>query len=233
MKALSIALLISAGLALQSCQDSSQTVDERPAIKSVSFVGIPTKDVRFDAANSRITVQLPAILKGGLQPIFDLTDGASVLDGVMADNTIDLTRFCYCGQSHNSAQEKEITLRIGNKTTTTVYKVNVVATGVLKAQDSNEEFTFSRKTKLLELNLPVENLYTNPSITDLVFTNVATGKGTRINADAACLNTCSSTAPNQLVFKLSSPIESYLTAGTYTMAIANGISFPQRLIVTD
>lgn len=228
MKITSIAFLIGFGFVQQACQQPTELAENKPAIKAISFVGIPPQNVHFDAPNATITVQLPAILKGGLQPIFDLTDGARVLDGLLADNTVDLTSYCHC----TSSGSKDITLRVGNQTTTSVYKLNVVATGSLKAQNSDAQFTFSRKTKLLEMSLPVENLYTNPRITDLTFTNVATGVAAHINADAACLNSCKSMAPNQLMFTISSPIETYLVPGTYTIAIGT-INFPQRLVVTD
>ncbi|MBE9462046.1 hypothetical protein ACFP1I_12480 [Dyadobacter subterraneus] len=82
------------------------------------------------------------------------------------------------------------------------------------------------------MSLQVEILYTNPSITTLMFTNLATGASALTNADAACLNSCKSTAPNQLIFSLGSPSEHDLTPGTYSIAF-NGLEFPQKLIVTE
>lgn len=220
-------LLTSLGVLSLACKDN--ITDDQPAIKAISFVGIPPQNIRFDAPNARITVQLPAVVNGGLQPIFELTEGTRVLDGIMADKTIDLSAFCTCNLS---SQPKKVILRVGNQQTTAVYELVVIATGTLKAQNTADQFTFSRKTKRLDLRLPVENLYSNPSVTMLLFTDVATGKVTSISADAVCLNSCISTAPNQLVFSLGSPIERELLPGTYTISL-NGIRFPQRLVVIE
>ncbi|MFD1141140.1 hypothetical protein ACFQ4C_08475 [Larkinella insperata] len=229
MKILAIFLALSLGLLSLACQQSNELLDDKPAIKAISFVGIPPQNVRFDAPNARITVHLPALLPAGLQPIFELTDDTRVVDGVRADETIDLTAFCACS---SSGEPKKITLRVGNQKTTAVYELNVMASGPLKAQTSRDQFTFSRKTKRLQLSLPVENLYSNPAVNMLLFTNLATGAVTRISADGACLNSCSSAAPNQLLFSLGSPIERELLPGTYGITL-NGLSFPQRLRVTD
>ncbi|WP_461040975.1 hypothetical protein [Spirosoma harenae] len=229
MKIRIIALWVFVGLGFFACQKPAELTDTRPAIKSVSFTGVPAENVRFDAANATITVQLPAVLSGGLRPVFTLSEGTSVIDGVQTDNTIDLTPFCYCNRS---SQSREVVIRVGNNTGTSVYRLNVITSGQLKAQNSNTSITFSRQTKLLEMSLPVENLYSNPHINTIDFTNVETGALTRINADAACLNTCQSNAPNQLIFRLSSPIERELLLGTYAISLA-GIVFPQQLVVTE
>jgi len=221
------AWLISFGLVQQACQKPNEVADGRPAIKAISFVGIPDSDVRFDASNARITVRLPAILKGGLQPILELTDGTSVV-GLLADNTIDLTPYCHCYYS----SDREVIIRVANKVTTSVYKLIVIASGPLKAQDSNAQLTFSRETKLLKMSFPVENLYGNPVITDLTFTNIQTGLAGHINADGICLNSCEGMAHNQLIFTIRSPVESSLLPGTYTIILGD-IKFPQRLVVTD
>ncbi|QHV99020.1 hypothetical protein [Spirosoma endbachense] len=229
MKRITTLLMASLGTFSLACQQQDNLADEKPAIKAISFVGIPTQNVRFDASNARITVQLPAIVNGGLQPVFELTQGTQVLDGVMADKTIDLSAFCACNPSNHP---KKIILRVGNQKTTAVYELVVVATGPLKARNTADQFIFSRKTKRLDLRLPVENLYSNPHVDMLLFTDVVTGHVTRISADAACLNGCISNAPNELVFSLGSPIEQELLPGTYTISVT-GIGFPQHLVVTD
>lgn len=228
MKTVIAAFLLSVVFLQLACQKPTEIAETKPAIKAISFAGIPAKDVHFDAANARITVKLPAILKGGLKPVFELTDGTRVIDGLLADNTVDLTTYCQC----NKVDGKEITIRVGNQTSTSVYTLNVVATGSLKAQNTDDQLIFSRKTKLLEMGLPVENLYTNPVVTELKFTNTITGIIVYVSADAACLNGCKSMAPNQLTFSISSPIERDLSPGTYMISIGD-IRFPQRLIVTD
>ncbi|QDK83034.1 hypothetical protein EXU85_32290 [Spirosoma sp. KCTC 42546] len=231
MKIITTLLLTSLGALILACQQQDDLTNDRPAIKAISFVGIPTQNVRFDAPNARITVQLPAVVNGGLQPVFELTEGTKLLDGVMADNTIDLSAFCACNPS-TTTESKKVILRVGNQKTTAVYELVVVATGPLKAQNTTDQFTFSRKTKRLDLRLPVENLYSNPHVDMLLFTNVVTGNVTRVSADATCLNSCIGNAPNQLVFSLGSPIERVLLPGTYTVGL-NTITFPQRLVVTD
>lgn len=229
MKAITCWAIATLFLVNCSCRQTDGLNDGKPAIRSISFMGIPSQNVQFDAPNARITVQLPAVLKGGLQPVFELTDQTRVIDGVLADNTIDLSTFCICDQS---SKPKKVILRVGNQKTTAVYELVVVATGPLRAQNTNEQFSFSRQTKRLELSLPVENLYNNPYVNTLVFTDLATGFPIQISADAVCLNGCIGTAPNRMTFSLGSPIERYLKPGTYSISL-NGINFPQRLVVTD
>jgi len=199
-----------------------------PSIRAVSFSGIPQKDVTFDSRTSTIIVKLSAILENGLKPEIELSDGAEVVSGLLPDNTIDLASYRQCNQT----EEKEISLRISDGSENSTYILQIVQTGKLKVISELRDLTFSRKTKRLEMSLRLEILYTNPSITMLMFTNLATGTSVLINAEAACLNSCKSTAPNQLIFSLGSPIEHDLTPGTYSIAF-NGLEFPQKLIVTE
>ncbi|GAB4024506.1 hypothetical protein [Spirosoma gilvum] len=230
MKTIILAWLLGLGLLQLACQKPKEITDDRPAIKAISFVGVPNQNVRFDAPNGRITVHLPPVIEGGLKPIFELTEGAQLLDGVMADGTIDLSVFCYCNRS---GQSPKVILRVGNQKTTAVYELIVVATGSLKPQQAPAtQLSFSRQTKLLELNLPVEHLYSHPDITRLTFTNLAGGQAAVIDADGACLTTCRGEDPNQLIIRLSSPIEYSLQPGTYSISIGN-LTFPQRLVVSD
>ncbi|MCE6991853.1 hypothetical protein [Dyadobacter sp. CY323] len=227
MKAILSSLL--AFLFLQiACQKSTEPVYDGPSIQKISFAGIPSENVIFDAPNSRITVKLPAVLDGGLKPVLELSNGARVIDGILPDNTIDLSAYCSC----NTTPPDGLTLRIGDAETTTIYQLKIVASGPLKALESNKDLTFSKKSKRLEMSFPVENLYSNHTITGLVFTNVATGIATRISADGACLNICKSADPNQLMFSLGTPIEHRLEPGTYRIQL-NGMDFPQRLLVTE
>ena len=56
MKTTTALLLLSLGLCLQACRKPQEVVDDKPAIKSISFVGIPQQNVRLDVPNSTITV---------------------------------------------------------------------------------------------------------------------------------------------------------------------------------
>ncbi|WP_428659972.1 hypothetical protein [Runella sp.] len=234
MKNTVTALLIVLAVGQQACRTSSDMDVTKPAIKSISFAGIPDKDVTLDALNHTITVRLPSVLEEGLKPTLRLTDDAQILRGLTSTNTVDLTSFCSCTKNNYT---EEPGLAIGNTTTTVNYRLVILPPkGALKALASTAPLRFSRQTKLLSMNLPVENLYTNPHISTIEFTNSATGTSTRIQADGACLNACKSDAPNQLIINLSTPIERDLLPGTYSIAIstANGVvTFPQRLIVTE
>jgi hypothetical protein len=210
-----------------SCKEPTETT-EKPFIKAISFVGIHDGNVDFNAEKSRITIKLPAVLEGGLQPIMALSEGAEVVEGVTDENTIDLTSLCAC-----SNDAKPITLRLANEVASSVYEIVVIPDGPLKAQNNNESFTFTRKGDWVELSLPVENLYTRPKVTALSFTNLATGQEELVNADAACLNRCYSTEPNRIIFSLTNPIQNHLKPGnTYRIAF-NNIKFPQHLVVTE
>lgn len=234
MKTTIIALLIVLAVCQQACRTPSEPDVTKPAIKSISFAGIPDKDITLDALNHTITVQIPSVLEEGLKPTLRLTDDAQILRGLTSANTVDLTSFCSCTKN-NYAEEPG--LAIGNTTTTVNYRLVILPPkGPLKALASTAPLRFSRQTKFLSMSLPVENLYTNPYIDTIEFTNSATGLSTRIQADGACLNTCKSDAPNQLIINVSTPIERYLLPGTYFITIntANGrVNFPQELVVTD
>lgn len=231
MKTMRIILfMISIGWLQLACQQPTDITDDRPAIKAIAFAGVPEQNVRFDAPNSRITVQLPAVVAGGLKPVLELTPNTQVIDGVLADGTVDLSPFCYCNRS---SFPPKVILRVKNQKTTAVYELIVVATGSLKPQPAPAtQLSFSRQTKRLEMNLPVEHLYSNPQIDRLAFTNLSGGQDAVIYADGACLNTCRGQQPNQLIFQISSPIEFYLRPGTYSISIG-ALTFPQRLVVTD
>ncbi|MCE7041087.1 hypothetical protein [Dyadobacter sp. CY312] len=226
MKIAQIGLIVLLACMLSACTEPEEETN-RPFIKTISFAGIPNENVILDKAKSRITIQLPAILKGGLKPVMELSKGAQVVHGLTQENTIDLTSLCVCNYDN-----ERITLRLDNKEAQSVYEIVVIPEGLLGAQNTNEQFTFLRNGDRTELSLPVENLYTNPHVDMLFFTNLETGKEEMISADAACLNHCNSLDHNRMIFSLSSPIEKYLKAGTYKIAF-NNIKFPQHLVVTD
>lgn len=170
---------------------------------------------------------MPAVLKGGLQPVMELSNGTQIVQGLTPENTIDLTSLCGC-----SSDAKKITLRLDNSQALAVYEIVVVPEGPLRAQNTDEPFTFSRKGASMELSLPVENLYASPKVDMLHFTNLATDFTEMISADGACLNRCNSLDHNRIIFSLSSPIEKYLKPGSYTIAF-NNVKFPQHLVVNE
>lgn len=213
--------------ALVSCEDSTEAPDDRPAIQSISFPNVPEKNVSFDKANSIITVKMPAVVEGGLKPVMKLTDGAEPLD-LLSDGTIDLSSYCGCF----SGTEPNVTLRIGNQKATSTYIVKIISSGPLTPQEKYEETIFSRKTGVLSMSLPVQNLYARHNITVINFKALNATGVTRIYADGACLAGCRGDAPNRLGFTLYSPIDKVLKPGTYTISIGN-LEFPQRLVVTD
>ena len=235
MKTTTALLLLSLGLCLHSCNRPDEVPDDRAAIKSISFAGVPSQNVTIDRARSTINILLPTDLRGGLKPILELNEGASVVGGLTADGLVNLTPYCYCqikGVQSSIVVDKEVSSSSFKHRRS--YIVKIANQGPLKALDSNTPLTFSRKTGQLILRLPVENLYTNPYITQVEFTNVETGAGPLFNADGNCLNTCSNGALNQLIFSFSAPTMSvqYLTPGTYTVS-AGGVDFPQKLVVTE
>ena len=229
-------LLLSLGLYLQACRKPQEVVNDKPAIKSISFVGIPQRNVQLDVHNSTITVQLPSLLpKEGLKPVLELVNGASVVRGIQADSTInnELGIRCSCNYSPSNIAESSIV--VGNAIRTTYYRLRIIpSSGSLKPLENGVPLSFSRKTNELVLRFPVENLYTNPRITQLRFINLETGVGPILDADATCLNGCSNSVLNQLIFSFSSPNFNLkgFTPGIYKV-IADGIEFPQRLVVTE
>ena len=167
--------------------------------------------------------------------MFELVNGASLVRGLLPDSTISVSSYCACNfpSASYGPYREELAIVVGNATRTTYYRLRIIPpTGPLKAINTDTQFVFSQKTKLLRMSLPVENLYTNPQIRQIDFTNVATGLKSIVNADAVCLSGCSDKAPNQLFIGLTSPIEQTLTPGTYTVS-AGGIDFPQKLVVTE
>lgn len=233
MKITTALLLLSLGLSLQACRNPDVVADDRAAIKSISFAGVPPQNVTIDRARSTITIQLPTDLRGGLKPVLELNEGASVVGGLTADGFVDLTPQCYCG-----IKDRQSSIVVDTEISSSSFKhrrsyiVRITNQGPLKALDSDIPLTFSRKTKELFLRLPVENLYTNPIITQVRFTNIVTGTTHIAGFDAVCLNTCDSRFTNQLIFRLTTPIEYTLTPGTYKIS-AGGVEFPQKLVVTE
>ena len=234
MKIITALLLLSLSIYLQACRNPNEIDEGKPAIKSIFFEGVPPQNVDFDRARSTITIELPTNLRGGLKPALELTDGARIVSGVTADGFVDLTPLCYC----QGYQGRSATIMIGDTSaiatqrTRKGYLIKIANQGPLKALDSDIPLTFSRKAKELYMRLPVENLYTNPHITQVDFTNVATALKEVAGFDAVCLNTCDNRYVNQLIFRLTSPIEHTLKPGTYTVSIGD-IVFPQKLVVTE
>ncbi|SDG27160.1 hypothetical protein SAMN04487996_1173 [Dyadobacter soli] len=223
MKHLLLITFISGSLLL-GCKDSSESVGDMPAIESISFVGLPDENVTFDPRNSLITVRMPAVLEGGLKPVLKMTPGAQPV-GLMSDGRVDISAFC------RGSQNEPTYLRVANRTKTAAYRLNIIATGPLAAQDVYEETTFSRQSTMLKLSLPVQNQYNYVHLTRIVFENEDGSEPVVITADGATLAGCSS-QPNRLSVELYSPIQQVLKPGRYKIQIGN-IKFPQRLIVVD
>lgn len=211
---------------LFGCKDSSAPVDDMPAIQSISFEGLPAKNVTFDARNSVITVRMPAVLDGGLKPVMKLTEGAQAI-GLLSDGTIDISAFCFCVKPTETPL-----LRIGNQTKTATYVLNIVPTGPLAPQDIYEETTFSRKTGVLKMSLPAKNLYNNERIDVISFKSEDGKSSAQIYADGACLTGCRAEEPNRISITLYPPIDRELKPGKYEIEI-KGMKFPQRLVVVD
>ncbi|WP_353720030.1 hypothetical protein [Dyadobacter sp. 676] len=219
-------IVVLAGSLLCGCKDSSEPLGDMPAIKSISFEGLSDEHVTFDAGNSVITVRMPAVLPGGLKPVMKLTEGAQPV-GLLPDGTIDISAFCAC-----SKPTQDVFLRIGNQAKTATYRLNIVATGPIAPQDVYEETTFSLKTGVLKLNLPVKNLYNNYRFDQISFKGEDGKSGAWIYADGACLAGCRAEQPNRLAITLYSPVEKELKPGKYRIEIGD-MKFPQRLIVVD
>ncbi len=210
---------------LLGCKESSPPVDDMPAIQTISFEGLPDQHVTFDARNSEITVRMPAVLEGGLKPVMKLTEGAEAI-GLLPDGNVDLSAFC-----GSNMPNEPVYLRIGNRTKTATYRMNIVATGELAPQDIYEETIFSRKSDALKLNLPVRNQYNLPHLDRITFEREDGTDSAVIYADGAPLAGCAS-EPNRLSIQLSAPIQSLLKPGKYKIQVGN-IKFPQRLVVVD
>lgn len=225
MKHFLLTTLIS-GSFLLGCNDSSEPVSDIPAIRSISFEGLPDQNVTFDARNSVITVRMPPVLEGGLKPVMKLTEGAQPV-GLLSDGTIDISAFCFCVKPTETPL-----LRIGNQTKTATYVLNIVPTGPLAPQDIYEETTFSRKTGVLKMSLPAKNLYNNERIDVISFKSEDGKSSAQIYADGACLTGCRAEEPNRISITLYPPIDRELKPGKYEIEI-KGMKFPQRLVVVD
>lgn len=210
---------------LFGCKDSSAPVDDMPAIRSISFVGVPHQNVTFDAANSLITVRMPAVLEGGLKPVMELTEGTEAI-GLLPDGTVDISAFCRAIKPSDP-----VYLRVGNRAKTATYRMDILTSGELAPQDSYEETTFSRKSEILKLSLPVRNQYNLPHLDRIVFEREDGTDSAIIYADGAPLAGCAS-EPNRLSIQLYAPIQHVLKPGKYKIQVGN-IKFPQRLVVVD
>jgi len=225
MKRFLLISLIAGGL-LFGCKDSSEPISNMPAIQKISFAGLPDQNVTFDAANSVITVRMPPVVEGGLKPILELTQGAEPI-GLLSDGSIDLTAFC-----RPSVPGENTLLRIGNGVKTATYHLKIIPTGPLAPLDVYEETTFSLKTGVLKLSLPVQNQYNNTYLNEITFRREDGQDGAVIQADGAPLVGCTAEKPNRLVIELHSPIQHVLKLGKYSIEIGS-MKFPQRLVVID
>jgi hypothetical protein len=224
MKHFLLTALIS-GTLLFGCKESPDPVNDMPAIQSISFEGLPEENVTFDAANSVITVRMPAVVEGGLKPVMKLTVDAEPV-GLLPDGTVDISAFCRV-----SKPNEPVYLHIENRTKTATYRMNIVPTGEFTPQDIYEETTFSRKSGALKLNLPVRNQYNLPHFDRITFEREDGTDTAVIYADGAPLAGCGA-EPNRLSIQLFAPIQSVLKPGRYKIQVGN-IKFPQRLIVVD
>lgn len=100
MKTITIILALSLAMVFVSCKQPKEFDDGRPRITSVSFSGIPDKNVELDQSRQIITVLLPEVLpEQGLIPNFKFSSSAEIewlsnIDGYEKKNDIS-DPWCY------------------------------------------------------------------------------------------------------------------------------------------
>ncbi len=231
-----------------SCLEND--IDEsKTLIKSISFVGIPDKDVTIDQRTRTIMVQIPSILPdGGLVPKFELSRNAEVREGLTPSGKIILTPYCRCIPSGASKQEARLLISL--KTTgpdyppTTTYRVLLSPPGGCLEAIDDLPITYTRpkddSTFRILIHLPVKNLYTNPLVHAIFLKNKETGKIRQFFTVSAgfCLNSCDEEQANRLTYPFpSGDVSRNLPSGNYEVSIETGcnnaiIKFSQPLVYT-
>lgn len=231
MKAVINILALSLALALTACQKNE--IDEsKPLIKSISFVGIPDKDVTLDQKYHQITIKIPALLPAeGLVPTIELTRNSVVSKGFTPQGKLDLTRFCECGHAAGLNEESQLVIthdpaNKNNLSIPTIYNVALVTPPGCPEPNVNLPVTFTRSITpynggqdFIYLHLPMKNLYQSPHINGVFLKNVATNQTySNLFYEIPCINICNNDSINRLTVPFDTKLIN-LPNGTYEVSI--------------
>lgn len=251
MKAIAPLLALSLAVLLVACQKNE--IDEsKPLIKSISFAGIPDKDVTIDQKLHQITIKVPALLpREGLIPTLDLTRNSVVSKGLTAEGKLDLTRFCECGHAAGLDQESKLVITndpaiTNNPSIATIYSVALVFPSGCPEPNSDLPVTYTRHkssggtgSDFLHLHLPMRNLYQSSHIDGVFLKNVATNQTyTNLFYEIPCINMCDNDSINRLTVPFDTKLID-LPTGTYEVSIRAScdggkvpVVFPRRITFT-
>ncbi len=214
-----------------SCKENE--IDEsKPLIKSISFAGIPTGDVKLDQKLRRITIKIPALLpKEGLVPTVDLTQNSTISQGLTPDGKLNLTAFCACGASRNTRRDQLIVSKKPVSNVATVYQVVLESPSDCYEPNGENSLAYSRVLtphnggqEFLFFDLSVKNLYNGVRVRAVNLRNVTTDKTyTSLFAEVQCINACDNDSPNQLRLPFDTKVFQ-LPTGVYEFSISTTCS---------
>ena len=210
----------------------SEIDESKPLIKSISFAGIPAKDVILDQKLHQITIRVPALLPAeGLVPTLELTSNAEVSKGLTPQGKLDLTRFCECGHAAGLDEESQLVIstnaaHANDFSIPTIYNVALITPPGCPEPNSDLPVSFTRhKTPynggqdFIYLHLPIRNLYQSTHIDGVFLKNMATGQTySNLFYEVPCINMCDNDSINRLTVPFDTKLID-LPTGTYEVSI--------------
>lgn len=248
MKASATILALSLAILLTSCQRQKDPDAGLPQITSISFAGIPAKNVELDQLHQTITIKVSDLLpEQGLVPSIKTSRGATITQGLTPEGKLDLTPFCTCfgygNNPHPETVESQLVLGYENKVTgdelTSNYRVILSSPKGRIEPIENLPITYSEKifstlpgfdSLYLNIHLPVRNLYQNAYVSAIFFKNINTGSKAGYNMTGPdCINFCEDPRANYMTVVYRTDYGEKLTPGTYEVSIRT--SWDHEIIV--
>ncbi len=231
---------------LFSCNENEDPSKERPKIESVSFAGIPDKNVELDHRLSRIIVQSPMELPPeGLKPTFKLSRNTEILQGITSDGLLIASVPCGCrsvDENYNKHGAGAVKVandnRVGPYRSTRTYSILVLPNKGCPKPIDNLPINYVQDEQngrgLVWIYLPVSNLYTNPCVNHIILKNLETGErqgNSSIPYLLYYLNGCDYRFTNYMKIRYEIDQRTKLVPGSYEVAVEVGCDSEKSTLV--
>lgn len=248
MKNFALILCLLVALGITSCNKAVDVDSGLPRITSISFIGIPAKDIEIDQINRTVTIRISDLLPSqGLVPTIETSSGAKVTQGLTAGGKLDLTPFCSCYSGPQSKPTSQLVLSQKNNGTgnelTSTYQVILSSPAQNLEPIPDVPITYSKipdsDAIFINIHLPVRNLYRNPYVNAIFFKNSKTGVKSGYYLEGPnCINACLDTVANRMTIVYRTDVGTKLTTGTYEVSIRTAdredfIIFPQLFTYSE
>ena len=227
---------------LTTCKEKEDPGKERPKIESVSFAGIPDKNVELDHRLSRIIVQTPPELPSqGFKPTFKLSRNTEVIQGLAADGSLNAFPPCGCGSFDGNVYAAGSVKvandnKVGPYQSTRVYNIFFLPNKGCPEPIDNLPITFVKNEQTTRnaiwIYLPVGNLYSNPCVSYITLKNLATGERQGNSSFLSYyLNACDYRYINRMKVQYEITERNKLTPGSYEVSIEVGCDGEKNTLV--